>query len=76
MCNLSEYIEEKAIEKGLQKGLQQGIEQGIEKGIYITLVSLVKQGIITMEKAAKEAGVPVEEFVTVYQNLAETMNNK
>jgi len=76
MCNLSEYIEEKAIEKGLQKGLQQGIEQGIEKGIYITLVSLVKQGIITMEKAAKEAGVPVEEFVTVYQNLAETINNK
>ncbi len=72
MCNLSEYIEEKAIEKGLQKGLQQGIEQGI----YITLVSLVKQGIITMEKAAKEAGVTVEEFVTVYQNLAETMNNK
>lgn len=60
MCNLSEYIEEKAI----------------EQGIYITLVSLVKQGIITMEKAAKEAGVPVEEFVTVYQNLAETMNNK
>ena len=68
MCNLSEYIEEKGIEKELQ--------QGIEHGIYITLVSLVKQGIITMEKAAKEAGVPVEEFVTAYQNLAETINNK
>ncbi len=72
MCNLSEYIEEKAIEKGLQ----QGIEQGIEQGIYLTLVSLVKQGIITIEKAAKEAGVTVEEFVTVYQKLAETINDK
>ena len=65
-----------AIKDLMEDSRIEGIEQGIEKGIYITLVSLVKQGIITMEKAAKEAGVTVEEFVTVYQNLAETMNNK
>lgn len=64
MCNLSEYIEEKAMERGVKKG----IEQGVSLGTYKTLASLIKQGIITMEKAAAEAGVTVEEFEMVYQN--------
>ena len=62
MCNLSDYIEEKAMQKGIEQGIEQGMQQGVSLGIYKTLTSLIKQGIITVEKAAEEAGVTVEEF--------------
>ena len=58
MCNLSEYIEEKAMERGLKKGIEQGIEQGIVK----ELVSLVKDGLLPLEVAAQRAKVTVEEM--------------
>ncbi|MEF2574297.1 MAG: hypothetical protein UIQ90_00620, partial [Eisenbergiella sp.] len=30
MCNLSGYVEKKAIERGIEQGLERGIEQGLE----------------------------------------------
>lgn len=54
MCNLSEAIEEKALERGL--------EQGLEQGTIRTLLALVKDGDITLEVAAKKAGMTIEEF--------------
>ena len=54
MCNLSEMIEE--------KGIEQGIVQGIEKGTLMTLVSLVKDGLLSEEDAVKRSGVSAAEF--------------
>ena len=51
MCNLSDLIEERGIEKG--------IKQGIEKGKLTTLISLVQDGLISIEEAAKRADMTV-----------------
>ena len=50
------------IEKGITKGIEEGIEKGIEKGQRKILISLVRDGVITMEEAAKRAGLSVAEF--------------
>lgn len=50
MCNLSEGV--------LEKGIQRGMEQGRE----ITLVELVNDGTISLEEAAKKAGLTADEF--------------
>ena len=54
MCNLSGRIEEKS--------LKQGIAQGIEQGILGTLASLVNDGVLAMEEAAKRANMTPSEF--------------
>ena len=50
------------IEKGITKGREEGIEKGIEKGQRKILISLVRDGVITVEEAAKRAGLSVAEF--------------
>ena len=50
MCNLSDLIEEK------------GIQQGIEQGRLTTLISLVQDGLLPVEEAAKRAELTVEDF--------------
>ena len=42
MCNLSGYVEKKAIERGIEQGMERGIEQGIERGIEQGLEALVQ----------------------------------
>ena len=54
MCNLSEGV----LEKGIQRGIQRGMEQGRE----ITLVELVNDGTISLDEAAKKAGLTADEF--------------
>ncbi len=54
MCNLSDLIEERGIEKG--------IKQGIEKGKLTTLIALVQDGLLSIEEAAKRAGMTVEDM--------------
>ena len=46
MCNLSDGVEQK----------------GIQKGIILTLCSLVRDNVLTLEDAAKRAKMSVEEF--------------
>lgn len=71
MCNLSDYIWEKATEGGMQKGFEKGIEKGIEQGIrqgaVNELVSLVKEGFLSVEIAAQRAEVTVEEMKSLCQ---------
>ena len=67
MCNLSEYIEEKAMERGLKQGIEQGIEQGIQQGIVMELISLVKDGLLSLEVAAQRAKVTIEEMKNMCQ---------
>lgn len=50
MCNLSDLIEEK------------GIEKGIEQGRLNTLISLVQDGLLPVEEAAKRSEMTVEDF--------------
>jgi len=58
MCNLSDGVEQ----KGIEKGIKIGIEQGIEQGALVTLVSLVKDNLLSIEEAAKRVNMTVEEF--------------
>lgn len=59
MCNLSAGIEEKAMQKGIQKGIQ--------KGTLVTLDNLYKNKNISLETAAQNASMIVEEFLSATQ---------
>ena len=48
--------------EGMSHGIEQGISQGITQGKLITLQSLVSQNIISIDTAAKQAGMSVDEF--------------
>ncbi|MBQ9140665.1 MAG: 3-isopropylmalate dehydrogenase [Lachnospiraceae bacterium] len=50
-------------DKGVEDAKQLGVQQGIEQGIEQNLCSLVKKGLITVEKAAAELNLSVEEFM-------------
>ncbi|HJA93458.1 MAG TPA: Rpn family recombination-promoting nuclease/putative transposase [Candidatus Eisenbergiella merdipullorum] len=62
MCNLSEAIEERGIERGMKLGMEQGMEQGMELGSFITLSSLVKDGLLRTDEAAKRMNMSEKEF--------------
>ena len=55
MCNLSGYVEKRAIERGMECGIKQGIEQGIEQGL--------EQGLAALVQTLK----PIYEFEKLYQ---------
>ena len=54
MCEVLDRVEARGIEKG--------IEQGIKRGTINTLISLVKDGILSIDEASERAGVSVEDF--------------
>ena len=56
MCNLSSYVEN----RGVKKGIKKGIDIGMQKGTINTMKRLVRDGIMTVEKASEYFGVPVE----------------
>ena len=68
MCNLSQGIAEEAMQKGIEKGRQKGIEQGLQQGRTHILIELVNDGVLTIEKAAEKARMPVEEFRNAMKN--------
>ena len=51
--------------QGIKQGIQQGIKQGKEEGMIETIVSLVKDNIITISQAAKQIGMSETEFATL-----------
>ena len=53
-----------AIEGSKDDARNEGIEQGMEKGSVLSLYKLVEQGIISVEIAAAQSGMPVSEFET------------
>ena len=59
---------EEGIEKGIEKGIAKGIAKGREEERRELLTSFVRDGVITVEEAAKRAGLSVAEF----QKLTET----
>ena len=54
MCEVLDRIEARGIEKG--------IEQGIKRGTLNTLISLVNDGILSIEEAAARVDMSVECF--------------
>lgn len=49
-------------EEGLAQGIAQGVAQGITQGTLTTLSDLIARGAITIEIAAEQAGMTVEEL--------------
>lgn len=61
MCDVAEYFE------------QRGIEKGIEKGELLMLLTLVRDGDLTIEKGAEKAKLTVEEFGTLMEREGGTV---
>ena len=55
MCNLSEAIEERGVERGMR--------QGLERGSFIAFSSLVRDGLLRTDKAARRMKMSEEDFV-------------
>ena len=74
MCEVLDRIEARGVERGRLEGIEKGRLEGIEKGriegikkgklegAITTLASLVKDGILSIEDAAKRANMSVEVF--------------
>jgi len=60
MCNLSDGVE------------QRGIQKGIQQGIQLTLCELVRDNLLSLEEAAKRAGVSIEEFQRLCEEVIES----
>ena len=59
---LTEFDEE-AYRKGIyEEGHKEGLEQGLSQGRLDMLLSLVKDGSLTVENASAKLNVSVEEF--------------
>ena len=54
MCEVLDRVEARGIEKG--------IEQGIKRGTLNTLISLVKDGILSLDEAATRADMSAKDF--------------
>lgn len=50
------------MEKGMEEGRARGIEEGRAEGVLSSLVSLVKDGLISVSEAAKRADMSEESF--------------
>ncbi len=48
--------------QGLKNGMEQGIERGMEQGSLQTIIRFVRDGDISMEQGAEEAGLSLKEF--------------
>ena len=46
------------------------MQNGIQLGTYRTLFKLVEDGDLSLEKAAKKAGLPVNEFLEKKKELS------
>lgn len=79
MC-LTEYNEEETMEmfkeearavgraEGRKEGRKEGRQQGKAEGAMETLISLVKEGLLPVEKAAERMNVSVEQFEQEIKN--------
>ena len=63
---LTEYNEAEAMElfreDGRQEGMREGMREGERKGAVETLLSLVRDGILSVKDAAGRAGLDESEF--------------
>jgi flagellar biosynthesis/type III secretory pathway protein FliH len=66
MCKaIDDLVEDgrlRGVEQGLERGMAQGLERGMIQGKMDTLCSLVKEGLIRIEDAAKRVGLSETAF--------------
>jgi len=68
MCEAVEAMLSESEAKGIEKGMQQGKKEGIEIGELRMLVKQIKKGRLTIEEAAEDAAMSVEEFRKVMES--------
>jgi hypothetical protein len=59
---LREEVDRESMKEAMREGMEKGIEEGIAKGVLSSLVSLVKDGLISVSEAAKRADMSEEDF--------------
>ena len=52
-----------------EMGIERGIEKGIEIGLIKTLIQLVKQNLLSISDAAKNANLSEEEFINKMEEI-------
>lgn len=62
-------IYQMGIARGRDEGIKEGIEQGIEQGSLKTLFQLVKQNLLNVADAAKNAGLSEAEFLNQMEEM-------
>ena len=55
-------IDQEVLEKSKNKWIKEGRKEGRKEGVINTLLTLVKDGIISVEDAAKRANISVGTF--------------
>ena len=50
------------VAEGMEKGRAEGRAEGRTEGIMTTLISLVKEGLLSVQQAAARAKLPVSDF--------------
>lgn len=73
MCNLSQGVKAEGIQQGIAQGIQKGLAEGIEIGEVRMLVKQVRKGRLTLEQAAEDAGMTVEQFKAVLESTPLTL---
>ncbi|MEE5994653.1 MAG: hypothetical protein V3G42_15735, partial [Oscillospiraceae bacterium] len=61
MC-ITEYDDERTLAETREESYEEGKADGREEGVILTLIGLVKDGILTIADAAKRANMSVSEF--------------
>jgi hypothetical protein len=59
---LREEVDRESMKAAMREGMEKGIEEGRAEGVLISLVSLVKDGLISVSEAAKRADMSEEGF--------------
>ncbi len=62
---------QQGIQQGMQQGMRQGIQQGLEQGRIAELVDLVREHLLSLEIAAKRAGMEPEAFQVLVDKAEE-----
>ncbi len=60
---------EEGREEGIEEGEERGIKKGIEKGKYELLMKLISKGTMTIEQAAKEMKISLQEMKQKIEEL-------
>ena len=59
---LREEVDRESMKAAMREGMEKGIEEGRAEGVLSSLVSLVKDGLISVIEAAKRADMSEESF--------------
>ena len=65
-----EYVaEEKQLARmeGIEEGIEKGIKRGIEKGAIITIVGLIRKGLLSIENGAQQLNISESELTSYMQ---------